>query len=100
MFDRRIGTRVQWTKANPIDAQVLPLLNRYCFRCHSSLRYDVFDKDAVISKKGAMANRLNLAPTDKFAMPKDRDIHETHDNACLIQLLPHVGENAQISCAH
>jgi hypothetical protein len=51
IFDRNIAPSggQQWTKDNPIDRQVLPLLNRYCFRCHSSIAFHMFDKDLVIS---------------------------------------------------
>ena len=44
------GKPVWKADASP-DQQLLPLLNRYCFRCHSSLKYSVFDRDAVVSKK-------------------------------------------------
>jgi len=105
MFDRNLApdsgaAGLQWSKSNPIDAQLLPLLNQYCFRCHSSLRYHVFDKDGVVARKQTMVNRLNLAADNKFAMPQDRDLKalNPHDHSCLLQLLPHVGENAQIIC--
>ena len=28
------------------------MLDRYCFRCHSSMYYDIFDRAAVLQEKG------------------------------------------------
>jgi hypothetical protein len=101
-FDRNIGAAsdAQWTKTNQIDAQVLPLLNRYCVRCHSSLRYSVFDKPAVIQKKAAILSYLQSPPASPWAMPQDRNLEELarHDKACLIYLLPLVGSSESAVC--
>jgi hypothetical protein len=110
MFDRSLTPVVaggqQWIKTNPIDAQLLPLLNTYCYRCHSSLRYHVFDKELVKTRRTAMVNRLTLATTEKAAMPQDRDLVSLgeqnpqikRDRDCLLQLLPHVGEEKADAC--
>ena len=104
-FQRNIAapTEPQWSRANQVDAQVLPLLNRYCSRCHSSLRYHVFDKPAVIEKKTGMVERLQKAVTDPLSMPQDRDLEglgelTRRDRACLIQLLPLVGTPQSSVC--
>jgi hypothetical protein len=102
MFERNIAANsaTQWTKANAIDAQVLPLLNRYCFRCHSSIAYHVFDKEAVLDRKESMVDRLNLSIENTFAMPQDRDLRQfgAKERECLLQLLPHLGENTSLLC--
>jgi hypothetical protein len=101
-FDRNIAaaSAAQWTKTNQIDAQVLPLLNRYCVRCHSSLRYNVFDKPAVIQRKAAMLSYLQSSPAQPWAMPQDRNLDELapHDKACLAHLLPLVGTTQSAVC--
>jgi hypothetical protein len=56
-----------WTKGNPVDEALLPLLNRNCFRCHSSINYHVFDKQAVLTRTGLMASLIGSG-----SMPQDR----------------------------
>jgi hypothetical protein len=101
-FDRNIAppAEAQWTKANQVDAQVLPLLNRYCVRCHSSLRYNIFDKPAVIQRKAAIQFYLQSTPPQPWSMPQDRNLDELapHDKACLIRLLPLVGTSQPAAC--
>lgn len=48
-----------WTAGQPTDEALLPMLNQHCFRCHSSVRYHVFEKKAVTSRAGSMAARIN-----------------------------------------
>jgi hypothetical protein len=46
-FKRAIGKGKQWDAKNDVDAKLLPLMDRFCFRCHSAVRFDVFDRGAV-----------------------------------------------------
>jgi hypothetical protein len=104
IFERNIAptSGQQWTKDNPIDRQVLPLLNRYCFRCHSSIAFHVFDKDLVTESTPFVPGRLNRQPTDQYAMPQDRDLrarkNTERDRQCLVKLAPHIGTNTQVTC--
>jgi hypothetical protein len=66
-----------WRANDPIDAVLLPELNRFCFRCHGSVKFDVMDKEMVL----ALTSELNAAlfPRDQFsdpraAMPPDRNL--------------------------
>ena len=61
-----------WEKQNGIDAQLLPLLNRFCFRCHSSLKYHVFDKQMVVDRKDLIASFIRFGPDNIPFMPQDR----------------------------
>jgi hypothetical protein len=103
MFERGIapGGR-QWDRANPIDEQLLPRLNRYCFRCHSSIKYHVFDKDAVVLKADKMIELMKRDVTNILAMPQDRDMSAppaaARDRACLLELLDRVGQNVPFKC--
>ena len=56
-----------WNRANPDDEATLKLLDQFCFRCHSSVIYHVFDKEAVFQRKDSIARRL-----DSGTMPQDR----------------------------
>lgn len=56
-----------WTDGSTPDTQLLPELNRYCFRCHSSLNYHVFQKTAVLGRKDSIIGRL-----ESGSMPQDR----------------------------
>ena len=40
----------QW-QDTPEDRALLGQLNRFCFRCHSSVAYHVFDKEAVFQRR-------------------------------------------------
>ena len=64
-----------WRRDDPLDAQLLPKLNRYCFRCHGSVEFDIFDRGAVTRLKASLDSRLQ--PRDQLenpaaGMPPDR----------------------------
>jgi hypothetical protein len=66
-----------WNPSDPTDAELLPKFNRFCFRCHGSVKFDVFDKEMVF----ALRSKLNAAlyPRDQIvdpraAMPPDRNL--------------------------
>lgn len=61
-----------WKADQMPDKELLPLLNRYCFRCHSSLRFNVFDRPEVGSRKAKILSYLEKPINDKFHMPQDR----------------------------
>jgi hypothetical protein len=56
-----------WTAGADPDQELLPLMNRYCFRCHSSVRFHVFQKKAVIDRKKNIIDRVTSGN-----MPQDR----------------------------
>jgi len=58
-----------WKPEIPQDAKLLPLLNRYCFRCHSSINFHVFEKEAVCDRRSDMVSYVDLA-----IMPQDRKL--------------------------
>jgi hypothetical protein len=79
-FSRSI-TAPGWQEAAEPDRELLPLLNRYCFRCHSSFAYHVFDRPAVKRLAGYMK-----ALVQGGSMPQDRRLDEA-TKAKLIGLL-------------
>jgi hypothetical protein len=70
---RSIGTE-SWNSGSKNEMRLLRLLNNHCFRCHSSLRYNVFDRDAVRLRKGDMEIylTLKLGNLPGFYMPQGR----------------------------
>ena len=79
LFGRTLQTltNLQWNSNDPTDAELLPKLNRFCFRCHGSVKFDVLDKGMVL----ALRSKLNAAlfPRDliadpRAAMPPDRSL--------------------------
>lgn len=59
----------KWTASDPTDGQLLPLLNRYCSRCHSSLKFHVYDKDRLLVIKNLAKSYVNSG-----LMPQDRQL--------------------------
>jgi len=46
----------------PNEAEALDLLNRYCFRCHGTIKFNVFDKGAVKQRRQQIKDRLKPSP--------------------------------------
>jgi mono/diheme cytochrome c family protein len=59
------------------EADGLKRLNRYCFRCHGSVYFSVYDREKVLSLAGDMKARIKPNPNQLkragFKMPPDRD---------------------------
>jgi hypothetical protein len=58
------------------DADGLNRFNRYCFRCHGSVYFSVYDREKVLSLAGDMMVRIKPNPNQLkrvgFKMPPDR----------------------------
>jgi len=65
---------VVWSPANAEEQELLKLLNHYCFRCHSSTKYNVFDKAGVRAASFDFDYRLKLPTTDTEYMPQGREL--------------------------
>jgi hypothetical protein len=90
--DRAIPGPNAWTHN---DAEVLGLLNQYCFRCHGTIKFNVFDKAAVQDRVPLI--RISLRPPPDalrrdpgILMPRDREM-KPDDVQRLLDLLPHAG---------
>lgn len=73
-----------WTAGTNPDDQLLPKLNQYCFRCHSSVRFHVFQKKEVIRRKPGVGGIL--ARVRSGNMPQDRRLTDDTKNL-LLQLI-------------
>lgn len=76
-----------WKADNPIDKELLPLLNRYCYRCHSSLKYSIFDRPAVVRRRDTILKYMNLAIDDPKKMPQDRNLDSSPDKQTILKLV-------------
>ncbi len=57
--ERTLGGRLRqrvWNHNDSIDRHLLPLLSRYCYRCHSTLKYNLFDKEECAAKRPSRRN--------------------------------------------
>jgi hypothetical protein len=75
---RSIGTQ-QWDATSGDEMRLLRLLDNHCFRCHSSLLYNVFDRETVKSKRNDIKRVLRQKVRDPqgrelpgFRMPQGR----------------------------
>ncbi|MEX2112978.1 MAG: hypothetical protein WD845_07315 [Pirellulales bacterium] len=72
-----------WNPGNLDEMRLLKLLDNHCFRCHSSVIYNVFDKAAVRDRAAEISIYLNLPLHDPagnrlpgFFMPQGRVLEE------------------------
>jgi hypothetical protein len=60
------------------EAEGLGRLNRYCFRCHGSVHFSVFDRPTVLSNAGGIQQRIkpNAQQIKRvgFKMPPDQNL--------------------------
>lgn len=89
---RAVPSSATWSAQSPGDTEVLQLLNRYCFRCHGTIKFNVFDKAAVQSRRAQIRSRLQPLPEQLradpgFLMPPDRSMDAT-DLKRLLEVLP------------
>lgn len=100
------GVDSMWTD-HPYDVELLDMMTQYCFRCHGSIKYNVFDKQAVIHRARAISFYIdNEADRSKPPiMPYGRTI-PLEDRECMKALVTRLSPDsvdAQIinsTCAH
>ncbi|WP_306141493.1 hypothetical protein [Roseibium sp. MMSF_3412] len=61
-----------WLAGNSDDQEFLRILNQNCFRCHGSIRYNVFDKGSVLRNARNISFRIEQNPGTQFHMPQGR----------------------------
>ena len=63
-----------WNPASEADRKLVYYLNRYCYRCHSSVFYNVFDRAAVKARadSGSITERATNIDGPGFWMPQDK----------------------------
>jgi hypothetical protein len=76
LAQRALGAN-PWTVA---DSPLLSYLDRYCYRCHNAIDYDVFSKQDVLFERPGMIKRIQLdwIPANfQRVMPQDRHLDAT-----------------------
>ncbi len=61
-----------WDTTNQQHRILLYYLNRYCYRCHSSIRYSIYERQVVTNKKADIADRVRELTDPTIWMPQDR----------------------------
>jgi hypothetical protein len=74
-----------WNANNPGDEELLGLLNRFCFRCHSSLKWSVFDRGALFVEvfKGTPRKDVITGFVAGGVMPQGRELEQLEKDAIL-----------------
>jgi hypothetical protein len=76
-----------WNPTDDSETKLVRMLNQYCYRCHSSVLYHVFDKKAVLSWVDTMCQVINETEyTSNWSMPQDRFLTEPQERR-LVELL-------------
>lgn len=86
-IDRAIGSPPRWSRENPDDAKAIDLLNQYCFRCHGTVKFSVFNRQAVHERRAPIQQRTKATAPTGMRMPPDRDLPDDV-RALLNRLLP------------
>jgi hypothetical protein len=71
-FQRGFGTSPVWDPQSDSHKKLIYYLNRYCYRCHSSVRYNVFDRAAVRGRASQIEERVLEINGPDIWMPQDR----------------------------
>jgi len=81
---RAVNSSVMWKPDSAKDTETIGILNQYCFRCHGSVKFNVFDKAMVqdpqrlgliLDRLRPSAQQLNLNPG--YLMPSDRHLDDS-----------------------
>jgi hypothetical protein len=85
---RAIGTDAStlWSADNPNEAKTLSYLNQYCFRCHGSVRFSVFNKAGVRYRHPLIQESIRTGAQVGVQMPPDRPLPDDVRQFLLEQL--------------
>jgi hypothetical protein len=88
--ERAIGKEPRWSAQNPDDAKTLDLLNQYCFRCHGTVKFSVFNRQAMATPemKTTLEQRLKADAAVGVRMPPDRPLPDDARSLVLRVLIP------------
>jgi hypothetical protein len=88
--ERAIGKEPRWASENPDNAKALGSLNQYCFRCHGTVKFSVFNRQAmsVPEMKTTLEQRLKTDAPLGIRMPPDRPLPDDDRRLILHVLIP------------
>jgi hypothetical protein len=75
-IDRAIGTAPKWLADTPGDAAALDALNTYCFRCHGTVKFSVFNRQELrsLQLRGMLLEVLQTNAPVAIKMPPARPL--------------------------
>jgi hypothetical protein len=75
-IDRAIGNEPRWSIQVTNDLETLDALNQYCFRCHGTVDFSVFDREKLREPQilAMVQQRLATNAPILIKMPPDRDL--------------------------
>jgi hypothetical protein len=90
-IDRGIPAKRNWNPASDNDRELLDALNRYCFRCHGTIKFNVFERPQVFDRRAVIVSRLlptqaQLKANPAFLMPPDRKLPDADRDRILTLL--------------
>jgi hypothetical protein len=74
LLKRVIGTGEQWSDKSETDLKTLDVLNQYCYRCHGTVKFSVFNKQSVWDRRANFLQRIDPKADAGFRMPPDREL--------------------------
>jgi hypothetical protein len=74
--DRAIGQETRWSSSNPNDLKVLGAFNQYCFRCHGTVKFSVFNKQEIRQPefRALIDEAIKTDTPVGIKMPPDREL--------------------------
>jgi hypothetical protein len=73
---RAIGLEPRWSAASDDDNSALAAMNQNCFRCHGTVKFSVFNKQSVHSRRANAKERLKPNAEPGMKMPPDHTLPE------------------------
>jgi hypothetical protein len=74
--DRSIGQEPRWSSQDANDVKVLGAFNQYCFRCHGTVKFSVFNKQEIRKPEfqALIDQAIKADAPIGIRMPPDRDL--------------------------
>lgn len=88
--DRAIGLDPKWASTNADEVQVLSDLNQYCFRCHGTVKFSIFNRQKIhtLDMQVKIEQRLGTNAALEAKMPPDRDLSPAVRDRILHNIIP------------
>lgn len=75
-IQRTIGAAPQWLASDANEVSVLETMNQYCYRCHGTVKFSIFNKQSTWERRANITQRLAPDAALGLKMPPDRILPE------------------------
>ena len=75
-IQRTTGPAPQWPAGDASEVVVLETMNQYCYRCHGTVKFSVFNKQSTWGRRANILQRLAPDAEIGLKMPPDRNLPE------------------------